>query len=239
MLDGVDAGVGGADDVPTVRGDRHAQPMGFVDGDFNQVEGKKLIDLEDVAPEILFPLHRSAHFIRRRDDDVVARGARAEGVVPGADAADGASRHPDARSANFSQSRPLFLRERPRAVLVKFDIGAGGNAEMEIELAMKILQVAMAIDKARQNALAPNIDHLRIGRNSDFAATAHRLEFACLNNDDGIVDGRPASAVDQFSTLHDECLLCHDIFLPVRISRLLEVRVCRQFGAIYPWAQRI
>jgi hypothetical protein len=80
--------------------------------------------------------------------------------------------------------------------LVQFDIGAGGNAQMEIKLAMKILQVAMAIDKARQDTLAPDIDHLRIGRHSDFSASTDRLKSTSVNNDNGIVDGRPSSAVD-------------------------------------------
>ena len=88
MLDGVDARVNGADDVPTVGGHRHAQPMSFVDGDFHQVQRKKLIDLEDLAAEFFFSLNRFAHFFRRCDDDVVAGGSRAECIVPGADAAD-------------------------------------------------------------------------------------------------------------------------------------------------------
>ncbi len=65
MLDGIDTGVGRADDIPTMGGHRHAQPMGFVDGDFQQVQRKKLVDLEDVAAEFLFPPHRVAHFFRR------------------------------------------------------------------------------------------------------------------------------------------------------------------------------
>ena len=110
VLDGVNARVDGADDVPTVGGDRHVQPMGFVDGDFHEIHGKKLIDLEDVAAEFLFPPHRSAHFFGRCDDDVVAGCARAEGIVPGADAADRPARHPNPRPANFTQIGALFLR---------------------------------------------------------------------------------------------------------------------------------
>ena len=75
---------------------------------------------------------------------------------------------------------------------------------MEIKLAVKILQVAMTIDEARQNGLAPGINDLSVGGNRDFAAPADCLEPACLDHDDGILDGRPAGAVDQFSTLHDE-----------------------------------
>ena len=78
MLDGVDARLDRADNVPTMGGHRHAQAMGFVDGDFHQVQRKKFIDLEDIAAEFLFSLHRFAHLFRRRDDDVVAGGSRAE-----------------------------------------------------------------------------------------------------------------------------------------------------------------
>ena len=85
---------------------------------------------------------------------------------------------------------------------------------MEIKLAVKILQVAMTIDEARQDGLAPGINDLSVGGNRDFAAPADCLEPACLDHDDGILDGRPAGAVDQFSTLHDEYFFCH-FFLPV------------------------
>ena len=88
MLDGVNAGVCGADHVPTVSGYRHVQPMRFGDGDFHQFHRKKLVDFEDVATELLFSLHRLTHFFRRCHDDVVARGPRAKCIVPRADAAD-------------------------------------------------------------------------------------------------------------------------------------------------------
>ena len=222
MLDGVDAGLGGADDVPAVGGDRHAEPVRFVDGDLHQVEGKKLVDLEDVAAELLLALHRSARFLRRCDDDVAAGGSRAEGIVPGADAADRPARHPNARPADFSQRGALLLREGPGAVLVELDCGAGGDAEMEIKLAVEILQVAMAVDEARQHGLAVDIDDLGAGGNSDFAAPADRLKSSCLDNDHGILDRRPAGAVDQSSTLHDECFLCHLFPSKILLNRPLQ-----------------
>ena len=67
----------------------------------------------------------------------------------------------------------------------------------------------MTIDEARQDGLAPGINDLSVGGNRDFGAPADCLEPACLDHDDGILDGRPAGAVDQFSTLHDEYFLCH------------------------------
>ena len=93
---------------------------------------------------------------------------------------------------------------------------------MKIKLAVKILQVAMAIDESRQNRLAFDIDDLSAGGNSDFAAPADRLEFACLDDDHGIFDGRPAGAVDQFSTLHDKDIL-KDILRHICFSSVLPI----------------
>src|SRR4029077_9053589 len=160
----------------------------------------------------LFSLHRFAYFFRRRYDDVVAGGSRAKRIMSGADAADRPAGHPNPRPANFTQSGTLFLSQGPRAILVKFDIRAGGNSQMEIKLAMKILQVAMTIDEAGQNGLAPDINHLGVGRNGDFAVLANHMELAGLDNNDAILNGLPAGAIDQFSTLHHECFLCHVFF---------------------------
>src|SRR4029434_1193848 len=97
---------------------------------------------------------------------------------------------------------------------------------MEIKLSMEILQVAMTVDKARQNGLAFDINHFCVGRNRDFAATTDCLEPARLDNDNGILDRRPAGAVDQFSTLHHEYFLCHVFFSSlVPISRLPGISV--------------
>jgi hypothetical protein len=38
------------------------------------------------------------------------------------------------------------------------------------------------------------------------------LEPARPDNDDGILNRRPAGAIDQFSTLHHEYFLCHLFF---------------------------
>jgi hypothetical protein len=83
---------------------------------------------------------------------------------------------------------------------------------MEIKLSMEILQVAMTIDKARQNGLALDIDHLGVEGNRDFAAPADCLELSSLNYDNRILDWRPAGAIDQFSTLHHERFLGHVFF---------------------------
>src|SRR5262245_10178319 len=155
--------------------------MRFVDGHFQQVQRKELIDLEDLATEFLFALHRFAHLFRRSDDDVVAGGSRAERIVPGADAANRPARHPDSRPVNYPQIGALFLRQGPWAILVELDIGAGRNSQMEIKLSMEILQVAMTIDEARQNGLALNVDDLAAGRNCNLTAYTDRLQSVRQN----------------------------------------------------------
>jgi hypothetical protein len=68
---------------------------------------------------------------------------------------------------------------------------------------------ALAVDKARQNGLAVDINHLRVGWNGDFSASADRLEPACLDNDHGILDRWPTGAIDQPSTQYHEDFLGH------------------------------
>jgi hypothetical protein len=85
---------------------------------------------------------------------------------------------------------------------------------MEIKLSMKILQVTMTVDEARQNRFALGIDHLRVGRNRDFPAPTDCLEPACPDDDDGILDRWLAGAINQSATLHHEYLVCHVIFSP-------------------------
>src|SRR5262245_32359992 len=145
--------------------------MGFVDGYLQQVQRKELVDLEDLTTEFLFALNLLAHLFRRCDDDVVAGGPRTKCIVPGADAANRSARHPNPRPVNLAQVGALFLRPGPRAILVEFDVSAGGNSQVEVKLSMEIFQVAMAIDEAWENRLASDVNHLCIGRDRDFATT--------------------------------------------------------------------
>src|SRR6185503_2850508 len=83
---------------------------------------------------------------------------------------------------------------------------------MQIELPMKILQVAVTVDKAWQDGFASDVDHLRATGNGDFAALADGLELSRLDNDRRILDRRPARAVDQFPTLNHERCFCHSFY---------------------------
>jgi hypothetical protein len=74
---------------------------------------------------------------------------------------------------------------------------------------MKILQVAVTIDEARQNGLPADIDHFGAGGDRHCVVSTHSLKPAVLNYDDAIFDRRAASAVDQFSTLDHLDFLSH------------------------------
>jgi hypothetical protein len=142
--------------------------------------------------------------------------------MPGTNPADCPAGHPDSRTANFPEIGALLLSQSPWPVLVKLDIGAGGNAEMEVKLSMKILQVAVTIDEPRQNGFTVDLDHLGVSRNSNFTGSTHRRELAFLDNDRRVIDRWPAGAIDQFPTAHNEYFLGHLFSSPISYNRLLE-----------------
>ena len=101
--------------------------MSFVASNLHQVHGEEFIDLEDIAAKFL--LRCTA---RRTSSGVVTmmlsravREPKASCPVLTPPIA-----RPDIRSVDreFFPERFLFLRSRPRAVLVQFDIGAGSNS---------------------------------------------------------------------------------------------------------------
>jgi hypothetical protein len=82
--------------------------------------------------------------------------------------------------------------------------------------------MAVTIDEARQNGFTVDVDHLGTRRNREFAAPAYRGELSSVNNDRRIVDSRPAGAIDQFPTLHNEYFLCHLFPSKILLNRPLE-----------------
>jgi hypothetical protein len=68
---------------------------------------------------------------------------------------------------------------------------------MEVHLTHPVTQVAVAIDKARQNRFAFGIDDLRVLRHFDLAALTHILESPIANDDNSIHHRRASGAVDQ------------------------------------------
>src|SRR5271154_1900181 len=80
---------------------------------------------------------------------------------------------------------------------------------MKIKFAPKRFPMAVAVDEARQYGLARGIDCLRSSRDCDFASAADRLEPVAFDDNDGILDRRPASAVDQRSALDHKRLCVH------------------------------
>src|SRR5262245_31576502 len=83
---------------------------------------------------------------------------------------------------------------------------------MEIEFTMKIFQMTMTVDETRQDGLAFDIDHLSAGGNRAFTPATDGLKPASLDNNDGVLDRWPSSAIDQFTTLHHEYFLRHARF---------------------------
>ena len=60
----------------------------------------------------------------------------------------------DARASDLAERGAVALRETPGAVLEDLDGDAGGDAEMQVELAVEVLEMAVAVDEARQHDLA-------------------------------------------------------------------------------------
>ena len=180
VLDGVDAGLGRADGIHAVCGDRHAEPVRLLDDDGDEVERKELVELDDVAADLVLAPHGLARFLGGGDDDVAARGPAVGRVGRHARAADGAARHPDARAPDLAELGAALLRQRPGAILEDLDGHAGGDAEMEIELAVEVLQVRVAVDEARQDRQAGGVDHLRAVGNAHIALRPDGLEAAFL-----------------------------------------------------------
>ena len=80
---------------------------------------------------------------------------------------------------------------------------------MEIELAVKILEMGVAVDEARQNREPARVDDVGVGRKLDLAPLTDRLEPARLDDNDGVLDGRTTGAVDQRSTLYHKDVTGH------------------------------
>ena len=91
----------------------------------------------------------------------------------------------------------------------------------------------MSIDEARQNGSAMDVNYLGSGGNRDFATPADRLKPARLDNDDGVVERRPARAVDEFPAANHEPLLCHAVLLPSSAACCQGVKCLREARSGY------
>src|SRR4026207_1036380 len=85
---------------------------------------------------------------------------------------------------------------------------------------MKILQMPMAIDKSRQNSFAFDIDDGRAFGNCNLAGGSNPLNPPRLDDDYRIVHGSSASAVDQFSALHDHGFFRHSLLRSPELNYL-------------------
>ena len=78
---------------------------------------------------------------------------------------------------------------------------------MQVEFSVKILEMAMTIDEARQHCLSSDIDYLRAGRN--LAEPTDGLKAAFADDDHAIVSWWAASTIDQRSSLDHQRLFRH------------------------------
>src|ERR1700683_538137 len=80
---------------------------------------------------------------------------------------------------------------------------------MQIKLAPKCFPMTVAVDEARHDGLAADIDHVCARRNRDLSTPANGLEAISLDDEDGVLDRRPAGAIDQRAAFNNEGLrLC-------------------------------
>src|SRR5438874_2068494 len=122
----------------------HAELVRLVGDSRDHFGSEKLADLDSVVPFGLLPAHDRARRLWVGHVDVAAPGARALGFEFAVASANGLSGWPDARAANFSEFGALLLGETPRTVLLRLDLHAGGDAEVQIEFAPERLPVTVA-----------------------------------------------------------------------------------------------
>src|SRR5262249_10622258 len=84
------------------------------------------------------------------------------------------------------------------------DVRTGGYAEMQVELADKVEQMAVTVDEARKNRLAFDVDSAASRWNCDFATFADRLDSIAFDHDDRILHWRATGSVDERSTQNDQ-----------------------------------
>ena len=141
IIRSADAGLGGADTVHAVGGDRKAVRSTTI---LTSSSGK-FVDLDGVDANLLLAAH--APFFRRGDDNVAAVGAPV-GASVATRSADGTARHPDARTADFQFRSPLLPRSTGRLkdlMVTPWQCRDGDRAHQ------KILEMGVAVDEARQD----------------------------------------------------------------------------------------
>src|SRR5207247_10572570 len=81
---------------------------------------------------------------------VAAPGARAFGLELALARPDRLPGRPDPRPADLAHFRALLLGQTPGTVLLGLDLHAGGDAEVQVDLAPERFPVGVAVDEARQ-----------------------------------------------------------------------------------------
>jgi hypothetical protein len=206
VLDAVNAGIGRGDGIPRMSGRAHAEFVRLVGRHRDQVGREKFAELERVVAVPLLGTHDVAGRLGVGNLHVIAPAARPLTFEFGRAITERLTCRPNARSADLAVFGAVLLGQRPRAVLLGFDLDAGGDAEVQIQLAPKRFPMAMAVDEAWHDRLAADVDHARARRNRDLPAAANVLETVSFDDNDGILDRRPAGAIDQRAAPDDEGL---------------------------------
>src|SRR5919106_1358302 len=147
MFYSIHSGLGRLDHVEAM-GDRgKAQTVGFIDDCLQGLAVNRLADLDLVQSHFFLPSDHFPAFLgtfdRHRASSATAHGRGVTGL------ANGFSSGPDPWPTNFPQPNSVSLRHRPIVVARGLDVRTSRDAQMEVNLAGKVLVVAVAVNESR------------------------------------------------------------------------------------------
>src|SRR4051794_23100894 len=121
----------------------HAELVRFVGDGGEQIGRQELAHLDAVVAILLFLPDDGARRFRIGHLHVAAPRARTFGFEFAFTRADGLAGRPDSRPANPARLGAFLLRQTPRAVLLRFDLHAGGDTEVQIDFAPERFPMAV------------------------------------------------------------------------------------------------
>src|SRR5262245_56785614 len=171
MLDAGEPRVRREKNVETVTGHRKTEAVGFLRTRFDRFGGDVFDEFDDLNADRFLFVHNSTRLVGSFDQVTTLRAQRpsrwrSHQPCP---------RRPDPWTADLTESSSVTLGHRP-FVVVLLDIWTGGYPEMQVELADKVEQMAVAVDETRKNRFAFRIDDPASARNGDLTTLAHRFK---------------------------------------------------------------
>src|SRR5262249_48838002 len=181
--------------IEAVAGHGKTEPVGFLRTGFDRLGGDVLVEFDDLNAGRFLLLDNSPRLVGSFEQITALRAQR-----PRRRRSDQPrSRRPDARAADLAEIGSVSLGHSPLIVVLR-DVRTGGYAEMQVELADKVEQMAVTVDEARKNRLAFDVDSAASRWNCDFATFADRLDSIAFDHDDRILHWRATGSVDERST---------------------------------------